>query len=182
MTDRKMRSEAIEKRKGLSSHIRWMIRRDMDAILDIERESFEFPWREEDFVRCLRQRNCIGMAAEYHDESLRGEVQLQVVGFMVYELTKTWIHLINFAVAPEFRHRGVGSQMAAKLVGKLSAQRRRRITLEVRESNLAAQLFFHSAGFRATAVLREYYDDTPDEDAYRMEYVLRRAECPADTR
>ena len=37
-------------------HIRWMIRRDMPEILAIEDESFEFPWIEGDFIRCLRQR------------------------------------------------------------------------------------------------------------------------------
>ena len=32
-------------------HIRWMIRRDMPEVLGIEREGFEFPWLEDDFVR-----------------------------------------------------------------------------------------------------------------------------------
>ena len=141
-------------------HIRWMIRRDMAEVLDIERHSFEFPWFEEDFIRCLRQRNCIGMVAEC------GE---QVVGFMIYELHKTRLHILNFAVAPEFRRRGVGRQMIEKLLGKLSSQRRVRITLEVRETNLQAQLFFKTAGFRAVTVLRAYYEDSP-EDAYLMQF------------
>ncbi len=59
--------------------------------------------------------------------------------------------------------------MVAKLIGKLSRQRRTRITLEVRETNLAAQLFFRTQGFRAVNVLRNYYEDTP-EDAYLMQY------------
>lgn len=141
-------------------HIRWMIRRDMTEVLDIERHSFEFPWFEEDFIRCLRQRNCIGMVAEC------GE---RVVGFMIYELHKTRLHILNFAVAPEFRRRGVGRQMIEKLLGKLSSQRRVRITLEVRETNLPAQLFFKMAGFRAVTVLRAYYEDSP-EDAYLMQF------------
>ena len=57
-----------------------MIRRDMPEVIPIETASFEFPWSEDDFVRCLRQRNCIGMVAEMDD---------QVVGFMIYELHKT---------------------------------------------------------------------------------------------
>ena len=44
-------------------HIRWMIRRDMPEVLQTEQESFEHSWTEEDFLRCLRQRNCIGMVA-----------------------------------------------------------------------------------------------------------------------
>lgn len=141
-------------------HIRWMIRRDMAEVLDIERHSFEFPWFEEDFIRCLRQRNCIGMVAEC------GE---RVVGFMIYELHKTRLHILNFAVSSDCRRRGVGQQMIEKLVGKLSSQRRTRISLEVRETNLAAQVFFRAAGFKATNVLHEFYDDSP-EDAYLMQY------------
>ena len=110
-----------------------MIRRDMPDVLQTERENFEFPWVDEDFIRCLRQRNCIGMVAEYDD---------RVVGFMIYELHKARIHVLNFAVAPAYQRRGVGSQMVAKLTAKLSSQRRSRILLEVREANLAAQLFF----------------------------------------
>lgn len=141
-------------------HIRWMIRRDMAEVLEIERNSFEFPWFEEDFIRCLRQRNCIGMVAEH------GE---RVVGFMIYELHKTRLHVLNFAVSDDVRRRGVGRQMIEKLVSKLSSQRRTRISLEVRETNLHAQLFFRSVGFRATTVLRAFYEDSP-EDAYLMQY------------
>ena len=144
----------------LRVHIRWMIRRDMPEVLGIEQAAFEFPWLEEDFIRCLRQRNCIGMVAE------QGE---RVVGFMIYELHKTRLHILNFAVASDTTRRGVGEQMVGKLIGKLSSQRRTRITLEVRETNLDAQLFFKESGFRAVSVLRNFYDDSP-EDAYLMRY------------
>ncbi len=147
-------------------HIRWLIRRDMPEVLQIESESFEFPWQEEEFLRCLRQRNCIGMVAEACD---------RVVGFMVYELDKTRLHVLNFAVASDLRRQGVGAAMVAKLIGKLSIRRRTHITLEVRETNLAAQLFFRSQGFRAVRVLREFYEDTP-EDAYFMQYRHRSQE------
>jgi ribosomal-protein-alanine N-acetyltransferase len=140
-----------------------MIRRDMPEVLAIEHEGFEFPWLEDDFIRCLRQRNCIGMVAEYDD---------RVVGFMIYELQKSRIHVLNFAVASAFRRLGVGSQMIAKLIAKLSSQRRSRVILSVRETNLAAQLFFRENGFRAVSVLRSYYADTP-EDAYMMQYRYR---------
>ena len=154
---------STDQKQRVRVHIRWMIRRDMPEVLGIEAESFEFPWLEEDFIRCLRQRNCIGMVAEHDD---------RVVGFMIYELNKTRIQVLNFATADEYRRRGVGTQMVAKLVAKLSAQRRTRVTLEVRETNLPAQLFFRTNGFRAVSVLRAYYEDTP-EDAYQMQYRFR---------
>jgi [ribosomal protein S18]-alanine N-acetyltransferase len=143
-------------------HIRWMIRRDMPEVLAIEHASFEFPWCEEEFLRVLRQRNCIGMVAEY------GE---RVVGFMIYELHKNKLHVLDFATHPEFRRQGVGRQMVAKLVGKLSSHRRTRIALCVRETNLPGQLFFRIQGFRAMEVIREQYPDT-GEDAYLMHYLL----------
>jgi ribosomal-protein-alanine N-acetyltransferase len=141
-------------------HIRWMIRRDMPEVLQAEQDSFEFAWTEEDFLRCLRQRNCIGMVAECGEK---------VVGFMVYELHKSKLHILNFAVSPAARRTGIGAQMVAKLIGKLSSHRRTRITLEVRETNLPAQLFFRAQGFLATRVLRGYYEDS-GEDAFLMQY------------
>ena len=86
--------------------------------------------------------------------------------------TRSRIHVLNFAVADDFRRRGVGSQMVAKLTSKLSTQRRSRILLEVRETNLSAQLFFRENGFRAVSVFHSYYADTP-EDAYLMQYRYR---------
>jgi ribosomal-protein-alanine N-acetyltransferase len=159
----------LQGKPQLRVHIRWMIRRDMPEVLGIEGQSFEFPWSEEDFVRCLRQRNCIGMVAE------QGE---RVVAFMIYELHKTRLHILNFAVAPDVRRQGVGQQMADKLVSKLSSQRRTRISLEVRETNLEAQLFFRENGFRATSVLRDFYDDST-EDAYLMQFYHQESEVDA---
>ena len=154
--------------QNVGFHVRWMIRRDMQEVLAIEAESFEFPWSEEEFIRCLRQRNCIGMVAELND---------QIVGYMIYELHKNRLHVLNFAVDATGRRQGVGAKMISKLIGKLSPQRRCRILLEVRETNLAAQLFFRAQGFRAVSVLRDFYDDTT-EDAYVMQYRYREAEAP----
>ena len=132
----------------------------MPTVQMIERAAFEFRWSYDDFIRCLRCRNCIGMVAE-HDE--------QVVGFMIYELHKSRLHILNFAVDPRFARMGVGTAMIGKLVSKLRYERKNRIMLEVREANIDAQLFFRSLGFRAISVLRGFYDDSA-EDAYLMQY------------
>lgn len=141
-------------------HIRWMIRRDMPDVLRAEGQSFEYAWTEDDFLRCLRQRNCIGMVAEHQD---------RIVGFMIYELHKNRLHVLNFAVATDFRRGGIGAQMVGKLIGKLSSHRRSKVTLAVRERNLDAQVFFRMQDFRATRVLRNYYEDS-GEDAFQMEF------------
>lgn len=143
-------------------HIRWMIRRDMPEVLEIEREAFEHPWVEEDFLDALRNRKTIGMVAEHGEK---------VVGFMVYELYNSRLQVLNIACARQWRRLDVGSQMVAKLIGKLSSHRRTAIGLEVRESNLAAQLFFRAQGFVATAVLRDHFADS-GEDAIAMRFRL----------
>jgi len=157
---------------GPAVHVRWMIRRDMPEVLCIEEQAFEFPWGEEDFILCLRQRNCIGMVAETADA---------VVGFMIYELRRESIHVLNLAVARSHRRLGIGSLLVEKLVGKLAPDRRGRIRLEVRERNLPAQVFFRSNGFFAVSVLKDFYRDTT-EDAYQMERGLPAAEQPATRR
>jgi len=156
-----MNQERLQK-DPLRVHIRWMIRRDMPEVILAEQDSFDFCWTEEEFLHCLRQRNCIGMVAEYSE---------RVVGFMIYELHKSRLHVLNFAVSPAWRRLGVGSQMVSRLVGKLSSHRRNRITLAVRETNLAAQKFFRDQSFKAMKVLRRYYEDS-GEDAYLMQYKL----------
>lgn len=146
----------------LKVQVRWLIRRDMPEVLEIERQSFEFAWCEEDFLYCLRERYCIGMVAEYNH---------RIMGFMICELHKAKIHILNFAVDPEFQRQTIGTQMIEKLVDKLTQQQRQEIVLEVRESNLRAQLFFKKMGFKAVLVLRNHYDDT-NEDAYVMKFNL----------
>jgi [ribosomal protein S18]-alanine N-acetyltransferase len=150
------------KREPAKCHIRWLIRRDMPEVLEIENSSFEFPWSEKDFIRQLRQRNCIGMVAEFQE---------RVAGFVIYELHKVRLHLVNLAVHREFRHRTVAAQLIDKLQKKLCPQRRRRISCYVRETNVDAQLFFRAFGFRAVGISQGIFKGT-DEDAYRMQYLF----------
>ncbi len=152
----------VEKRPQCRVQIRWMIRRDMPSVLATEIASHSYPWTEEEFLRVLRQRNCIGMAAE-HDE--------RVVGFNIYEIHRTSIVVLDFAVDPKECRRGVGSQMIDKLKDKLSPNRRKKITALVRESNLAGQLFLRQQKFLAEEVIREHYADT-GEDCYRFSYSI----------
>ena len=136
--------------------VRWLIRRDMEEVLDIERLCFpDHPWSEEDFLSVLRQRNCIGMVAE------RGT---RVVGFQIYELEAGMLRLSNLAVHPFYQREGVGTQLVERLKDKLSQARRREIRLRVSDTNVVAQLFFKAAGFSAIGVEREAYEN--GQDAY----------------
>ena len=144
-------------------NVRWMIRVDMPSVMEIENKCFEFAWQESDFRRVLGERNCIGMVAEDADR--------HVVGYMVYEIHKTRLHLINIAVHPDHHRSGVASAMIRRLVYKLSENRRSCCSLVVREGNLPAQLLFKSLGFRAIGTVKDYFTDT-DEAAYQMQYCV----------
>lgn len=143
------------------TQIHWMIKSCLPAVLEIERLSFEIPWDEEDFVNAIRCRNCIAFVCEQNN---------RIVGFMLYRLYKTHMQILNFAVHPEFRHQSIGRQMVEKLIRKIAQHRRPQIFLHVRETNLAAQLFFRRMGFQATSVLHGHYPDV-SEDAYVMTYT-----------
>ena len=143
-------------------HIRWMIRRDMPAVLSIESLCFDFPWNEDEFIRCLRQPSCIGMVAEIGD---------QILGYTIYDLRKNRIEVLNFAVDPGHQLRGVGRAMVDKL-RKLNPDRRRQISVFVSEENLDAQLFFKAMGFRATEIAPGFFENAPNCDAYRMIYEV----------
>lgn len=145
-------------------YIRWMIRRDMPQVLQIEGESFMEPWSEDDFIRCLRQRNCIGMVATDPESQ-------NVIGHMVYELHKSRLHLLNIAVGMGHRRRGVGRAMIEKLIGKLNSNRRSRIVLECADWNLPAHKFFRSCGMLAVGVVRDFYIHD-DADAYSFVFDI----------
>lgn len=144
------------------THIRWMIRRDMPEVLTTELASFEYSWTEEDFLRCLRQRNCIGMVAETDD---------RVIGFTIYELHKTRLHVLNFAVHPSARRAGIGAMLVEKLKRKQRTHRRREITLVVREENTQAQVFFRGHGFAAVEFLAGFYEDAGAAAGVRMSHA-----------
>ena len=143
---------------GLDVHIRWMIRRDMVEVLDIEKLCFPSPWSESQFIHHLRRRNTIGMVAESKH---------RVLGFMVHELHKHHLHLINLAVEPRNQRAGVGTALMDKLVSKLSRERRNRILTEVSEDNTDAHLFFKACGFVATEVVNNWFGN--ERDAYLFE-------------
>jgi len=147
-------------------HIRWMIRGDMPEVMAI---MATLPHRIDaaELEALLRQRNAIGMIAEHGG---------RVAGWMAYTLHRGKIELHWLAVDPDCRGLGVGSQLMAKLAGKLSPQRRTKVEVYARESDLHGLAWLRRMGFLAgpNAVFGGYFEDT-GEDAYRLAYRLPRA-------
>ena len=140
--------------------IRWMIDRDLPQIVPIEESSFEFPLSYEELYAFKWQRNIVPLVAEIGD---------RIVAYMFYELHKSYFGVPSVAVHPDFRRQGIGRKMVTRLINRIPKTRRRKIKLEIRETNVPAQLFYANLGFRATKVLRKSYFKT-GEDAYEMVY------------
>jgi len=143
--------------------IKWLIRTDMDDVLRIENESFEYPWTEEELLKLLRVRNHIGMVCI---------VENRVVGYMIYELNKSHIDLKTIAVELNSRKSHIGKSMIERLKGKLSIERRTKIEASVRERNLPAQMFFSSQGFICEKTTADAYEDC-DEAEYLFVYSIK---------
>lgn len=151
--------------KSLRYHVRWMIRRDLPEVVTISRLGHQWKRSVANIEHELKHRNMIGVIAE------QGDI---VVGFVMYELHKTKLEIVDLVVHPEFRRCGVGTSLVYHLVKKLHVGQKERITISVPESLDGAHLFFRSQRFLATSVCRGFFDD---EDAYEMEYgILSRME------
>jgi ribosomal-protein-alanine N-acetyltransferase len=153
------------KKQTLDCQIRWLVRRDLLEILAIERESFAFPWGEDEFCRILRHREVIGLVAV--DPATQS-----VAGYMIYRLGKRSLEVLSLATSSFYRRQGIASQLLSKLLGKLSPGRRSAILANVWERNRPALAFFASQGFLAESVERDAYENNPGDDAYQMVFRL----------
>lgn len=142
--------------------IRGVIRSDLKRIIEIETQNFKFSWTEDELLDNLRLPKTISMAIEYNST---------LVGYMIYELEKTNISLWNIRIASDYQRQGLGSLLIDRLCNKLSETRRRTIEVQVRETNLSAQLFFSAYDFRAISIIKKPFEES-DEDAYIMRYTL----------
>ena len=90
----------------------------------------------------------------------------RVAGFLVWRrLAEGECELLNLAVAPEFRRRGI----ARELLQPLLNLRTTKVFLEVRESNRTARVFYKSMGFQEVSVRSLYYE-FPSEAAIVMKF------------
>jgi ribosomal-protein-alanine N-acetyltransferase len=125
-------------------------------VISIERRSFPSPWSLAMFVLELSKPSGICLAAAEGDELL---------GYLVCSRYDQVWHLMNVAVAPERRRRGVARSLISRLLEEGGA--RLPFTLEVRVSNRGAIAMYEGLGFRSAGVRPHYYQDN-GEDALIM--------------
>jgi [ribosomal protein S18]-alanine N-acetyltransferase len=134
--------------------------RDLGAIEDIERASYPTPWSRSMFAGELAKPSsiCLGAIDVEND---------QLVGYLIISRYVDAWHVMNLAVAYDYRRRGIATRLMERLFELTASDGRRGYTLEVRVSNDAAIRLYESLGFRARGIRRGYYTDNR-EDALIM--------------
>jgi ribosomal-protein-alanine N-acetyltransferase len=139
--------------------IREMLPADLPEVYAIEKESFSTPWSLTSFKHELNQSYSILKVAVING---------RVVGYICIRTMLDITHILNLAVTPGFRRRGIASWLLIEALDELTHSQKEDdfITLEVRASSPAVGLY-EKHGFRVIGRRRKYYSK-PVEDAILM--------------
>jgi ribosomal-protein-alanine N-acetyltransferase len=144
--------------------IRRLTYADLPQVVAIERRAFTSPWSLAMFVLELSKPSGICLAAEVAGGE-DGEGR-ELAGYLVCSRYDTVWHIMNVAVDPDRRRRGIATALLEALLGAVG-ERDSQVTLEVRRSNAGALALYERFGFRSAGVRRRYYADD-GEDAVIM--------------
>ena len=131
---------------------------DLSEIEEIEQRAYKTPWSRSMFASEIAKGTSVCLGAFEGD---------QLVGYIVNSRYVDAWHVMNVAVAPEYRRRGIAMTMLDQLFDLTAGDGRRGYTLEVRVSNADAIRLYERVGFKARGIRRGYYTDNR-EDALIM--------------
>jgi ribosomal-protein-alanine N-acetyltransferase len=137
--------------------IRRLTYADLPQVIAIERRAFPTPWSLAMFVLELSKPSGVCLAA------LEGPT---LAGYCICSRYDTVWHVMNVAVDPVRRRRGIATRLLDDLFERVGDPEAR-YTLEVRLSNAGAIALYERLGFRGAGIRRRYYQDN-GEDALIM--------------
>lgn len=145
------------------SEARWrrMVMGDIDAAVDIDAAWNSSPWQRTSFVKHLRHSHGLGAVAVLEE---------RIAAFFIVTLEQEGCHLVNLAVAPGSRRRGLATTALHLVEDTARRYGEARIYLEVQVENRIAQELYLRRGFKVESVLRRYYQGA---DGLLMSKVLR---------
>ena len=152
---------SLQPRGDLS--LRSMTIADIDDVMAIEIVAFASPWSRQFFLEELKAA---------HARSILCQMEGKPVGYVIYWELPGELDIHNVAVHPRYRRQGVARAMLGDVIESATKRGFRRMTLEVRRSNDAAQTLYHSLGFEVCGLRKGYYSDN-GEDAWLMERKLQ---------
>jgi ribosomal-protein-alanine N-acetyltransferase len=129
---------------------------DLPQVIAIERRAFPTPWSLAMFVLELSKPSGVCVAAVEEG---------RVAGYLICARYDQVWHLMNIAVDPPARRRGIATALLSEMIRRAGPDRQ--YTLEVRTSNAPAIALYERFGFRSAGTRPRYYHDT-GEDALIM--------------
>lgn len=138
--------------------IRLMQESDLPSVVEIERLSFTTPWSERLFFNEIYKQRALAQVAAVGD---------RVIGYICSNYVADEGHILNLAVHPDFRGRGIAKRLVKEILAELKENACRFLYLEVRASNNIAREFYEGLGFEVIGRRNGYYTE-PNEDAVLM--------------
>lgn len=159
----------------MTIELRRLEMRDLDRIEEIERESYPTPWSRSMFAGELAKPSSICLGAfDTESEAL--------VGYLIISRYVDAWHVMNVAVAPSERRRGIAQYLLERLFELTANDSRRGYTLEVRVSNADAIRLYERLGFQARGLRRGYYTDNREDALIMWKDPLPTAQPAGDAR
>ena len=124
-------------------------------VAELEKMCFHDPWSEASVASELGNPLSLWLVA------VDGE---KVIGYVGSQTVIDMTDMMNIAVHPDFRRRGIAKMLVERLVDALKSRQSRCLMLEVRTSNTGAQLLYEILGFVQVGIRKNYYRN-PKEDA-----------------
>ncbi len=138
---------------------------DLEEVVRIERASFPNPWTHEQFRSGIEgDAPTFGLVVRRED---------RIAGYAVARAVAGEGEILNVAVSPGERRRGLGRALVVRVLEEARARGATEVHLEVRSGNRAAIGLYRSLGFRTRGRRRGYYAGTGD-DAWVMTIRLGR--------
>ncbi len=138
---------------------------DIEQVMVVENEVYEFPWTRSIFSDCIRVGYHCWLALQ----------QQTVIGHAVISVVADESHMLNLSISRNHQGKGCGRQFIEFLVNEARAQRAETMLLEVRPSNAAAINCYNSAGFNEIGYRKDYY---PAQDGREDALLLARHISP----
>ena len=135
--------------------IRKMRPQDVAQIAQLEKLCFSDPWSENSITSELDNRLSHWLVAVEEGE---------VLGYVGSQTVLDGTDMMNIAVSPNHRRKGIAEALVNRLVSDLKEKNVVFLMLEVRKSNIAAISLYEKLGFSQVGVRRNYYRN-PKEDA-----------------
>lgn len=136
---------------------------DLDAVMEVERRAYPFPWTAGIFRDCLRADH---PAWVLHEDG-------RIVGYGVISVAAGEAHVLNVCIDPRLQGRGLGRHLLRALLRLARGHGAKRVFLEVRPSNPGAIALYHDEGFNEIGRRPRYYpSNNGREDAIVMAIEL----------